>query len=80
MGEYLSCVDFSKLCHVIKYFPGLNKNLVKKILLSLSIQVQDTLNGEINTLFNLNHMSIKWVKSCTITSHSIKYISRIPSF
>ena len=21
----LSCVDFSKLCHVIKYFPGLNQ-------------------------------------------------------
>ena len=39
-GSILSYVDFSNLCHVIKYFPELNKKLGKKKSIFLYPQVQ----------------------------------------
>ena len=44
----LSYVDFAKLCRVINFFPELNQTLEKMLLLSLSHQVQEPLNGEKN--------------------------------
>ena len=41
----ISYVDFSKICHVINCFPDLKKKLEKTILLLLSHQVQEPLDG-----------------------------------
>ena len=77
--SYVDCC-FSKLCHVIKYFTELNKKIGKKMLLSLSPQRQEPLNGKINILLNYNHMWIKSIQACSMNSQSIKYILRAPSF
>ena len=54
--------------------------LENKILLSLYPQVQEPLNGGINIFLDYNHMWIKLIQACKMTSQSIKNISRIPSF
>ena len=46
----LSYVDFSNICDVIKSFLKLKQKLENNILLSLSHQVQEQLNGKINIL------------------------------
>ena len=76
----MSYVEFSKLCHVIKYFPELNQKLGKKILIFLYPQVQEPLNDEIDILVNQNHMWIKLIQSYTITTQSMKDDLRIPLF
>ena len=60
---------------VFSYFPELNQIFGQEILLFLSPQVQDPLNGEIKILLNLNCMWIKLIQACTMTSQSIKDIS-----
>ena len=40
-------VAFSKMCHVINFFPELNQKLGKKKLLFLFHQVQEPFNGNI---------------------------------
>ena len=48
------------------------KILGKKILFTLSPQVQEPSNGKINILLNYNHMWIKLIQAYTMTTQSIR--------
>ena len=48
------------------------KSLGKKILFTLSPQVQEPSNGKINILLNYNHMWIKLIQAYTMTTQSIR--------
>ena len=65
----LSYVDFEKLCHVIEYFPQLNKNIGGKTLIPLSRQVQEPLNGKKNNEFGSSVSKIN-----TRTYHNLKMV------
>ena len=47
MMNTLRCVDFSKLCHVIKYLPQSNQNFGKEDINSPISKVQEPLNGDL---------------------------------
>ena len=58
----LSYVDFSKLCHAIKYFTELNQKFGQEDITFLDPQVQSPLNVKINIIFNYNNMWIKLIQ------------------